>query len=113
MKKENKRFSYSCVGYGVFSLLGEYYRMGRIEIFDSENESGFAVDEGTFCLPLEVSYKIEEMFDNLQTDFPINIKIGSVQWCTEEVSKKLNIPVDKLNDPDTKEEFYTKKKSMK
>ena len=28
------RYSYSTVGYGVFSLLGEFYRMGRVEIFD-------------------------------------------------------------------------------
>ena len=29
------RFHYSTVGYGVFSLMGEKYRMGRIEIFDA------------------------------------------------------------------------------
>jgi hypothetical protein len=40
------RFSYSTVGYGVFSLMGDKYRMGRIEIFDSEDESGYAVSEG-------------------------------------------------------------------
>ena len=28
------RFSYSTVGYGIFSLMGEKYRMGRIEIFE-------------------------------------------------------------------------------
>jgi len=35
------RFSYHTVGYGVFSLLGERYRMGRIEIFDSKSDSGY------------------------------------------------------------------------
>ena len=28
------RYYYSTVGYGVYSLLGERYRMGRVEIFD-------------------------------------------------------------------------------
>ena len=45
------RYYYSTVGYGVFSLLGERYRMGRIEIFDKKNESGYAVDEGVYCMP--------------------------------------------------------------
>jgi len=44
------RFSYSTVGYGVFSLMGEKYRMGRIEIFDSEDESGYAVNEGIYTI---------------------------------------------------------------
>ncbi len=39
------RFRYSTVGYGVFSLLGEKYTMGRIEVFDSQDESGYAVHE--------------------------------------------------------------------
>ena len=34
---ESGRYYYSTVGYGVFSLLGERYRMGRIEIFDKQN----------------------------------------------------------------------------
>ncbi len=33
------RFAYSTVGYGVFSLLGEKYTMGRIEVFDRQDES--------------------------------------------------------------------------
>ena len=45
------RFSYHTVGYGVFSLLGEKYRMGRVEIFDRQDESGYAVSEGTYCMP--------------------------------------------------------------
>ena len=45
------RFYYSTVGYGVFSLMGEKYRMGRVEIFDSQNESDYAVDEGIYTMP--------------------------------------------------------------
>ena len=41
------RYGYSTVGYGVFSLMGERYRIGRVEIFDRQNESGYAIDEGS------------------------------------------------------------------
>jgi hypothetical protein len=39
------RYYYSTVGYGVFSLLSERYRMGRVEIFDRQNDSGYQVDD--------------------------------------------------------------------
>jgi len=49
------RYYYSTVGYGIFSLFGEKYRMGRIEIFDKENESGYQVDEGIYTMPFEAA----------------------------------------------------------
>lgn len=100
------RYSYYTVGYGVFSLLGERYRMGRIEIFDKQNESGYAVDEGAYCMPFTAANQFEDFIESLQTDLPINIEIGSVKWCNQAVSEELGIPVDKLNDPETKKEFY-------
>ena len=62
------RYYYSTVGYGIFSLLGERYRMGRVEIFDKQNDSGYQVDEGVYaCVPRcgkqRASYSsIENMF---------------------------------------------------
>lgn len=103
------RYSYSCVGYGVFSLLGEIYRMGRIEMFDNQEESGYAVHEGFFCLPFEASAKFENLIDSLQTDFPMHFELGSMKWCSRAVSEHLGIPVDKLNDMDTKKAFYREK----
>lgn len=109
MEKKYKRFTYSTVGYGVFSLLGERYRMGRIEVFDNQNESGYQVHEGFYCMPFEAAAKFEDMMDNLETDLPIHFDIGSVDWCSEECAKELGIEVDKMNDVETKKEFYRKK----
>ena len=102
------RYYYSTVGYGVFSLLGERYRMGRVEIFDKENDSGYQVDEGSFCMPFVAANQFEDFMNTLQTDLPINIEIGSHNWCQEAVSEELGIPVDKLNDSDTKKAYYRK-----
>ena len=82
-----RRFSYSTVGYGVFSLLGERYRMGRIEVFDQENESGYQVHEGFYCMPFEAAKKFEDFIESLKTDLPIHFDIGSVEWCDRECAK--------------------------
>lgn len=103
------RFSYSTVGYGVFSLLGERYRMGRIEVFDRENESGYAVHEGFYCMPFEAAAKFEKFIDELETDLPMHFDIGSVDWCNEECAKELGIEVEKMNDQETKKAYYHKK----
>ena len=105
----NGRYSYSTVGYGVFSLLGEFYRMGRVEIFDKENDTGYAINEGTYCMPHIAASQFEDFIESIETEFPICIEIGSVKECSNAVSDKLGIPVDKLNDTDTKKEFYKKK----
>jgi len=103
------RYYYSTVGYGVFSLLGERYRMGRIEIFDKQNDSGYQIDEGTFCMPFVAANQFEDFMNSLQTDLPINIEIGSHQECQQAVSEELGIPVELLNDSETKKAFYRKK----
>jgi len=106
------RYYYSTVGYGVFSLLGERYRMGRIEIFDKQNDTGYATDEGTYCMPFMAASQFEDFIESIQTDLPINIEIGSHQWCQQAVAEDLGIPVDKLNDTETKKEYYRKKNDL-
>ena len=76
-----KRFSYSTVGYGIFSLLGEKYRMGRIEIFDRESTSSYQIDEGTYCMPHETAAQFEDFIENLETDLPIQVEMGRVHTC--------------------------------
>lgn len=83
------RFSYSTVGYGVFSLFGEKYRMGRIEVHDRENESGYAVHEGIYSMPHVAGNQFEDFMDSLETDLPIHIEIGSHDWCSDECAKSL------------------------
>lgn len=114
MNETNKegRYYYSTVGYGVMSLLGERYRMGRVEIFDRNNDSGYQIDEGTYCMPFEAANQFEDFIENIETDFPINIEIGSMKWCQQSVAEELGIDVDKLNDVETKKLFYRKKNDI-
>jgi hypothetical protein len=109
---ESGRYYYSTVGYGVFSLLGERYRMGRIEIFDKQNDTGYATDEGTYCMPFMAASQFEDFIESIETDLPINIEIGNHQWCQQAVAEDLGIPVDKLNDEETKRAYYRKKNDL-
>jgi hypothetical protein len=105
-----KRFNYSTVGYGVFSLLGEKYRMGRIEVFDREDESGYQVHEGIYTMPFSAAHSFEEWIDDLETDLPINIEIGSHEWCTEECAKALGFTdSEQMREPEVVEEYRKKK----
>ena len=106
------RYYYSTVGYGVFSLLGERYRMGRVEIFDKQNDSGYQVDEGVYCMPFEAANQFEQFIKNIQTDLPINIEMGTMGQCRAAVAEELGIPEDKLNDTETKKVFYKKKNDV-
>ena len=104
------RFHYSTVGYGVFSLLGEKYRMGRIEIFDSQDESGYAVSEGIYTMPFVAANQFEDFIESLETDLPINIEIGSHHWCETECAKSLGFEtVEEMRDPENVKAFQRKK----
>ena len=83
--------------------------MGRVEIFDKENDTGYAINEGTYCMPHIAASQFEDFIEAIETEFPICIEIGSVKECSQAVSEKLEIPVDKLNDMETKKEFYKNK----
>jgi hypothetical protein len=107
------RFYYSTVGYGVFSLMGEKYRMGRIEIFDSEDESGYAVSEGIYTMPHVAASQFEDFIDALETDLPINIEIGSHQWCEKECAKSLGFETpEEMRDPEKVRAFQRKKNDI-
>jgi hypothetical protein len=104
------RYSYSTVGYGVMSLFGERYRMGRIEIFDKQDDSGYAVSEGSYTMPFVAANQFEDFIESLETDLPINIEIGSYDWCATECAKDLGFekPED-LRDKEKIKEYYEKK----
>jgi len=116
MKKKNnkpKRYSYSTVGYGVFSLFGEKYRMGRIEVFDREDESGYQVHEGIYSMPFEAAAKFEDFIESLQTDLPIHLEIGSHAWCADECAKSLGFENDEdMKNPDKVAAYRRKKNDL-
>lgn len=104
------RYSYSTVGYGVMTLLGEKYRMGRIEIFDREDESGYQVDEGDYCMPFIAANQFEDWIEALETDLPIQISIGNIDWCQQECAKALGFEnKDEMNDKEKVAEYRRKK----
>ena len=112
MSLKLKRFKryYSTVGYGVFSLLGERYRMGRIEIFDNENDSGYQVDEGIYCMPFVAANQFEDFIESLETELPIHIEIGSHKWCEEECANDLGFQsAEEMNHPDKVKEYRKQK----
>lgn len=105
------RFSYHPVGYGVMSLLGEKYRMGRIEIFDKEDGSGYAVSEGIYTMPHIAASQFEDFIEALETDLPINIEIGNHKWCADECAKSLGFEDDEdMRNPD-KVKAYRRKQN--
>jgi hypothetical protein len=107
------RFYYSTVGYGVFSLMGEKYRMGRIEVFDSEDESGYAVSEGIYTMPHIAASQFEDFMESLQTDLPINIEIGSHEWCESECAKSLGFETpEEMRDPEKVTEYRRNKNNV-
>jgi hypothetical protein len=107
------RFHYSTVGYGVFSLLGEKYRMGRIEVFDSEDESGYAVSEGIYTMPHVAASQFEDFMDSLETELPINIEIGSHSWCEKDCAKSLGFETpEEMRDPENVRAFQRKKNDI-
>jgi len=103
------RYYYSTVGYGIFSLLGERYRMGRIEVFDKQSESGYQIDEGSYCMPFVAANQFEDFIESLQTDLPIHIGMGSVDECNRATAEELGIDTELMHDSETKKAYYKKK----
>ena len=107
------RFSYHTVGYGVFSLMGERYRVGRVEIFDRQDDSGYAVSEGSYCMPFVAASQFEDFIESLETDLPINIEIGSHKWCEYECAKDLGFEnVEEMRNPEKVKEYRKKKNDI-
>jgi hypothetical protein len=104
------RYSYVTIGYGVFSLFGEKYRMGRIEVHDRESDSGYAVHEGSYSLPHLTASQFEDFIESIETDLPINIEIGSHSWCEEECALSLGFKDSlEMRDPEKVKEYRDKK----
>jgi hypothetical protein len=104
------RFSYHTVGYGVFSLMGERYRMGRVEVFDREDRSGYASGEGSYCMPHVAASQFEDFMESLETDLPIEIGIGSFEECKRECARDLGFgSVEEMDDPEKVKAYRAKK----
>ena len=103
------RYNYSTTGYGIFSLMGWFYASGRVEIYDREDESGYAIDEGSYWVPLEDEGKVRDFLDDLETSKPMEIRVGHFEECQQAVSEETGVPVDKLHDREEVKKFSDKK----
>ena len=74
MPKKSKRFFYSVVEEFSFNKDYNNFRMGRIEIYDSHDKSGYASDEVRFIIPAELFSAFREWIDFKESDYPIMIK---------------------------------------
>jgi hypothetical protein len=93
--------------------MGEKYRMGRIEVFDGENESGYAVSEGIYTIPHVAASQFEDFMNSLETELPINIEIGSHAWCEKECAKSLGFETpEDMRDPEKVKVFQRKKNDI-
>ena len=105
-----KRFTYGTVGYGVFSIIGDFYRMGRIEVYDNEGDSPFSYDEGTFCLPFEQSEEFEDWIMGTSSDYPMQISLGSVEDCKSIIIDKLGMYKETFDNKEVRAEYWKNKK---
>lgn len=108
-KTEPKRFQYGTVGYGVFSILGDFYRMGRVEIYDRDSESPYSSGEGTYCMPFEQAESFEDFISSLESDLPIQFDLGSVDECRDEVIKELGITKEQFKDKEFTQQYWKDK----
>ena len=57
-------------------------------------------------MPFEAANQFEDFIESLETDLPINIEIGSHEWCENECAKSLGFESpDEMRDPDKIKEF--------
>jgi len=109
-KKKTKRYSYSTVGYGVFSLVGQVYDIGRIEVYDRKEGSGYSDFEFGYWVPHEQAAEFRDFWDNFETDFPIWIGSPfSTEDCLNAVAKHLGCTVEQLTNREFIKEFYKNK----
>ena len=73
MKKE-KRFFYSVVEELSFNRDYDAFRMGRVEIHDSHEKSGYPIDEARFIIPNELFPAFRKWIDFKESDNPIMIR---------------------------------------
>jgi hypothetical protein len=84
--------------------------MGRIEIFDREDRSGWAVAEGDYSIPFVAANQFEDFIESLETNLPIHIEIGSHKWCEEECAKDLGFKdAEEMRDQEKVKEYRKNK----
>jgi hypothetical protein len=71
------------------------------------------VSEGIYTMPHIAASQFEDFMESLQTDLPINIEIGSHEWCESECAKSLGFEnPEEMRDPEKVKAFQRKKNDI-
>ena len=68
-KEKDKRFFFNVIEECVMNKDYQMFRCGRIEVFDEQNPSGYAVYEARFKIPEELFSAFREAFDFKTSDY--------------------------------------------
>jgi hypothetical protein len=64
-------------------------------------------------MPHVAASQFEDFINALETDLPINIEIGSHQWCEKECAKSLGFETpEEMRDPEKVKAFQRKKNNI-
>ena len=65
------RYTYDTVGEAVLNPDFYGWAAGRIEIWDSEDESGYPFDEIRYFVRAEEEHLLRDFWDNFESEWPI------------------------------------------
>jgi hypothetical protein len=74
VSKKSKRYFFSVVEEMIMNPKFNGFRAGRIEVYDNQSKSPYAMEEYRFMIPEEFYYEFREIFDFKESDLPIEIK---------------------------------------
>lgn len=80
MNKSTKRYFFSVVEECIMNSEYEGYRGGRVEVYDNESDSPYAIGEARFFLPEEFMEGFRKLFDFKDSDKPVFIDWNMEKW---------------------------------
>ena len=63
-----KRYQFSCIEEGVLNPAFAGYRYFRVEVYDNESDSSYAIYEASFLIPEEFYEPLRDIFDMKESD---------------------------------------------
>jgi hypothetical protein len=79
-EKPPKRYFFSVVEECIMNSEYAGYRGGRIEVYDNESDSSYAIGEARFFLPEEFMEGFRNVFDFKDSDKPVFIDWDMEKW---------------------------------
>jgi len=67
-KNKSKKYWFSVVEEFIMNENAKYFRGGRIEVYDRDSKTGYAIWEARFWIPIEFYDQFRETFDFKESD---------------------------------------------